>query len=57
VNVVIEDSLAGIQAGHAAGMKVVALATTYPAEQLQQADLVLPTLAGISPDGLERLFR
>lgn len=54
---VIEDSLAGIQAGHAAGMKVVALATTYPAEQLHQADLVLTTLAGILPDGLERLFR
>jgi HAD superfamily hydrolase (TIGR01509 family) len=53
---VIEDSLAGIRSGHAARMKVVALATTYPADQLQEADLVLPILAGVSPERLEGLF-
>ncbi len=53
---VIEDSLAGIQSGHAAGMKVLALATTYPADRLKEADLVLPNLDGLSPNSLERLF-
>lgn len=47
---VIEDSKAGIQAGRAAGMTVLALATTYPAEQLREADLILPTLEHIEPD-------
>lgn len=31
-------------------MKVVALATTYPADQLTEAHLVLPSLEGITPD-------
>lgn len=53
---VIEDSLAGIRSGHAAGMKVVALATTYPADQLTEADLIPPTFASLSPDRFERLF-
>ena len=32
--VVLEDALAGIEAGHAGGMKVVGVATTHPAEVL-----------------------
>ena len=32
--VVFEDALAGIEAGHAGGMKVVGVATTHPAEVL-----------------------
>ncbi len=32
--VVFEDALAGIEAGHAGGMKVVGVATTHPAEAL-----------------------
>ena len=38
---VIEDSLHGIQAGLAAGMTTIAVATTHPAEELEIADLVL----------------
>lgn len=49
---VIEDSKAGIQAGHAAGMTVVGLATTYKPDQLSEADLVLPNLQHILPDRL-----
>lgn len=33
--IVFEDSFAGIEAGVAAGMKVIGLATTHPAEQLE----------------------
>ncbi len=53
---VIEDSLAGIQSARAAKMKVVALATTYPPDQLDAAHLVLPSLEHVSLDSLESLF-
>ncbi|GKS60004.1 haloacid dehalogenase [Nitrospira sp.] len=51
---VIEDSRAGILAAKAAHMWVVAVATTYPADQLTEADLVLPTLDGIQVDEMIR---
>jgi sugar-phosphatase len=55
--VVIEDAPSGIRAARAAGMSVVALPTTYPAEDLQEADALAPALAKIGvahrpgPDG------
>jgi beta-phosphoglucomutase len=39
--VVFEDSLAGIEAGLRAGMKVVGVATTLPAEKLRGAEMVI----------------
>jgi len=53
---VIEDSLAGVRSALAAGMKVVAVATTYPAHELAAAHLVLQNLADASLDRLEALF-
>lgn len=53
---VIEDSLAGIQAARWAGMKVLAVATTYQASRLHQADLVLRSLEGVTLQQLEALF-
>jgi sugar-phosphatase len=44
---VIEDAPAGIQSAHAAGMKVIALASTYPASALSGADLVIPKIQRI----------
>jgi beta-phosphoglucomutase len=46
--VVIEDAVKGIAAAKAAGMRCVAVAQTFPAEQLAQADLVRPTIAATS---------
>lgn len=46
--IVIEDSYRGIDSAHQAGMKCVALSTTYPPEKLAEADLVLETLEGWS---------
>ncbi|MBI4000448.1 MAG: HAD family phosphatase [Nitrospira defluvii] len=46
---VIEDSRAGVLAGLTAGMRVLAVATTYPASQLSNAHLVLPNLERITP--------
>lgn len=54
---VIEDSKAGIRAARAAGMPVLALATTYPADELQEADRVLPSLVHVDPATLLRQFR
>jgi beta-phosphoglucomutase len=47
---VIEDAKVGIQAARRAGMACLALATTFPPEELQDADLVLRDLGEISPD-------
>ena len=54
--VVVEDSRAGIRSAKAAGMRVLALATTYRLEQLTEADLVLPNLAGLRPEAIEPLL-
>lgn len=51
---VIEDSRAGIQAGVRARMRVLAVATTYPASELTAAHLVLPALDGVDPADLAR---
>lgn len=42
--VVVEDAPAGVAAGRSAGATVVAVTTTHPAEQLAQADAILPDL-------------
>lgn len=51
--VVFEDAPAGIRSAHGAGMKVISLPSTYPAAELHEADVIVPTLTGIkvSPDG------
>lgn len=54
---VIEDSLAGITSALAAGMKVLAVATTYPKDKLTDAHWVVSTLEGVSLEQVEALFR
>jgi sugar-phosphatase len=46
--IVIEDAPAGIEAAHNAAMRVIAIAATYPADQLQAADLVVERLIDLS---------
>jgi len=46
--VVIEDAINGIQAAKAAGMRCVALAQTFPASQLGEADLIRPDIASLT---------
>lgn len=50
--VVLEDAPVGIEAGLAAGMRVVALTTTHPASELGRAHLVID---GYGPGLLERI--
>ena len=54
--VVIEDAVAGVQAARAAGMKCIAVATTYPPEALKDADLVVQTLKEVNSGILKDLF-
>jgi mannitol-1-/sugar-/sorbitol-6-phosphatase len=44
---VFEDSPAGISSARYAGMKAIALQTTYPAEQLQGANAIIGNLADV----------
>lgn len=49
---VIEDSLAGIEAAHAAGMRCLAITNSYAKEELQSADWVRTTLEGLQLEEL-----
>ena len=53
----LEDTMAGIASALAAGMTVVGVAHTYPAEKLQAAHRVVDSLVGVGVDGLRGLFR
>jgi HAD superfamily hydrolase (TIGR01509 family) len=49
---VVEDAVNGIAAAKAAGMRCVAVASTFPAHQLTQADLIRSSIADITLDDL-----
>mgnify|MGYP001576941451 FL=1 len=53
---VIEDTFFGIQAAHAAGMRCLALSTTFPPDRLGIADAVTTTLQGCDLASLARRF-
>lgn len=49
----VEDSYRGIPSVKAAGMKCIAIATTYSADRLCEADLIIESFAGWTIDRLE----
>jgi beta-phosphoglucomutase len=49
---VVEDAVNGIAAAKAAGMRCVAVATTFPASVLSQADLIRPSIRAITTTDL-----
>ncbi len=55
---VIEDSMAGIEAAKAAGLPCLAVAHTYPSERLAAAgaDLVADSVAAVTDHSLEELY-
>jgi len=55
--IVIEDSVAGVQAAKAAGMKCVAVTTTYPSHKLNDADLVIENMACMRMEDIKRLWQ
>jgi len=54
--VVIEDSIAGVQAAKAAGMRCVAVTHSYRADELKAADRVIDRMAGFTPDLVAELL-
>lgn len=54
--IVFEDSIAGIKAGNAAGMKVIGITTAHTAEQLQPSSLVIRDYTELSLQKLQALF-
>ena len=54
--VVIEDSKEGVKSAHAAGMKCVAVSTSFPKFELALADLVVPSIAALRISQVEDLF-
>lgn len=53
--VVFEDALSGIEAGKAAGSKVIALATSHKREELD-ADLIIDDFTQLNLEQIHRLF-
>lgn len=49
---VIEDAVTGIAAAKAAGMRCIAVAQTFPAAQLRQADRVVARIGDLTPAAL-----
>jgi HAD superfamily hydrolase (TIGR01509 family) len=54
--VAFEDSVAGVVSALGAGMKVVAVTTSFPAEKLRSAHRVVDSLAGLEGGALRALF-
>lgn len=55
--VVFEDSLSGVAAANAAGMKVVALTTTHAAHELRPVDLTITDYTGLTAQKLLHLLK
>lgn len=53
--VVVEDAVYGVQAAHAAGMKCIAITTTFPADQLREADRVIESFRQLTDDDVADL--
>ena len=54
--IVIEDSVNGIRAGKASGAKVIGITTTFPAEVIHEADLIVNSYDELSPEILKELI-
>lgn len=54
--IVIEDSVNGIRAGKASGAKVIGITTTFPADVIHEADLIVSSYDELSPNILKDLL-
>ena len=54
--VVFEDSLSGVKAANAAGMKVIGITTSHTADQLHPVDMVINDYAEVTERQLAALF-
>lgn len=54
--VAVEDSPAGLESAAGAGLRTLAVAQTYPPEELSAADAVVERVEGLTADEIERLL-
>lgn len=54
--IAIEDSHWGLEAARRAGLRCVAVTHTYPASELEQADMVVDGLGDLTPSNVEGLL-
>ncbi len=55
--IVFEDSLSGVEAGKAAGCKVVGVSTTHTPDELSKTDFIIDNFTGLTPQSIiSRLF-
>jgi beta-phosphoglucomutase len=55
--VAIEDSIWGLESARGAGLRCVGVTTSYPAERLAGAELIVDGLKSLTVDALEQLCR
>ena len=55
--IAIEDSHWGLEAARSAGLRCIAVTHTYPAAELERADLIVDMLSDITPARIEHLLR
>ena len=55
--VAIEDSHWGLRAARAAGLRTIAVTHTYPAAELEEADVVVNDLGDVTVEELDRVLR
>jgi beta-phosphoglucomutase len=54
--IVIEDSISGVQAGKAAGCKVIGVTTTHSSDELGDIDYAIKDFEGLSMEVLEKVI-
>jgi len=54
--VVIEDGTVGVEAACRAGMRAIAVTTTHPASEFQEADIIVERLNHLPPDSFDHLI-
>jgi beta-phosphoglucomutase len=53
--VVFEDSINGIKSGKSAGMKVIGITTSFPAETINNADLIINSFHALNLEKISKL--
>lgn len=55
--IVFEDSVSGINSAKNAGMKVIAITTTHPGNELSKADLIINSFLEINLEKLNKVYK
>jgi beta-phosphoglucomutase-like phosphatase (HAD superfamily) len=55
-SVAIEDSHWGLESARAAGLRTIAVTTSYEARDLGASDLIVPDISHVTPDRLDRVM-